>query len=64
MSYTFPVLFSACKLFATQTQNRCRLSGMDAKYLTWNFANFLSVNLMIAVFFGIILLAKKYSTKA
>jgi hypothetical protein len=34
---------------------------MDAKYITWNFANFISVNLMVAVLAGLIMLAARYS---
>jgi hypothetical protein len=37
---------------------------MDAKYLTWNFANFISVNLMIIVFGAIVMLATKYAQQS
>ena len=32
---------------------------MDAKYLSWNFANFISVNLMVAVLLALIILVNR-----
>lgn len=32
---------------------------MDAKYLTWNFANMLSVNLMVAVGIALVVLTMR-----
>jgi len=36
---------------------------MEPRYLTWNFANFVSVNLMVAVLTAIIVLALRWNNK-
>lgn len=37
------------------------MSYMEAKYLTWNFANFVTVNLMVVVLGAILVLVMRYS---
>jgi hypothetical protein len=37
---------------------------MDAKYITWNFANFTTVNLMVAVLVALVILLLRWSGKS
>ena len=37
--------------------------GMEPKYLTWNFANFVTVNLMLCVLAALVVLLMRWSGK-